>query len=188
IVPKSASEALRPSAGTPPPARSRRSRNQFVVFLNFCLSLIIIAVIGTGIVVYLGKREFERPGPLTATDNILIRPNTGVSSIADQLERAGFISDARVFTIGVRASGSASSLKAGEYAIKAGASMREIMDVLVAGRAVTYSLTIPEGLTVEQAWQRIATNEVLEGDMPAEMPAEGSLVADTQRIERGMTR
>ena len=50
------------------------------------------------------------------------------------------------------------------------------------------SLTIPEGLTVEQAFQRIAEHEALTGDMPAELPPEGSLIADTQRFTRGATR
>jgi UPF0755 protein len=188
IVPKSASEALRPQAGTPPPKRSRQSRNQFVVFFNFLFTVVVLVVLGAGAAVYLGKREFDKAGPLRETDTVLIRPNTGMGAIADILERNGFISDARVFSLGVRAYGNDGRLKAGEYAVKAGASMREIMDLLVSGRSVTYSLTIPEGLTVEQAWQRIAANEVLTGDMPAEMPPEGSLVADTQRIERGMTR
>ena len=79
-------------------------------------------------------------------------------------------------------------LKAGEYEIKAGASMRDIMELLESGKSVLASLTIPEGLTVEQAFQRIAEHEALTGDMPAEIPPEGSLIADTQRFTRGATR
>lgn len=188
IVPKTASEALRPELGTPPPRRSRASRSQIVVFLNFVVSSVMLLVLAAGVAVFVGKREFERPGPATATENFLVKPNSGVTEIAEQLERRGLITDARIFRLGVRAHGSDGALKAGEYAIRPGASMREIMDLIRSGRSVAYSLTIPEGLTVEQALQRIAENEVLTGDMPAAMPPEGSLVADTQRIERGMTR
>ena len=88
----------------------------------------------------------------------------------------------------MRAYGKDAALKAGEYEIKAGASMRDIMELLESGKSVLYSLTIPEGLTVEQAFQRIAEHEALTGDMPAEMPPEGSLAADTQRFTRGATR
>jgi UPF0755 protein len=49
-------------------------------------------------------------------------------------------------------------------------------------------LTIPEGLTVEQAFERIAAQEELVGDMPATLPPEGSLATDTLRFTRGMTR
>ncbi|MBL8584409.1 MAG: endolytic transglycosylase MltG [Rhizobiaceae bacterium] len=188
IVPKTASEALRPELGTPPPKRSRRSRSQVVVFFNFLLSLIILIVLGAGAAVFFGKREFEGPGPNATTTTFMVRPNSGVSEIAEQLERRGLIADARIFRAGVRAYGNDSAFKAGEYEIKVGASMHEIMDLMKSGKSVLYSLTIPEGLTVEQAFQRIAGEEALSGDMPAELPPEGSLIADTQRFTRGATR
>ena len=189
IVPKTASEALRPEAGTPPPTkRSRRSRSQVVVFFNFLLSLIIIVVLGAGAAVYFGKRAFEGPGPNPVTTTFMVRPNSGVAEIAEQLERRGLIDDARIFRLGVRAYGHDQSFKAGEYGIKAGASMREIMELMKSGKSVMYSLTIPEGLTVEQAFQRIAAHEALTGDMPTDLPPEGSLIADTQRFTRGATR
>ncbi|HWK65655.1 MAG TPA: endolytic transglycosylase MltG [Rhizobiaceae bacterium] len=188
IVPKSAAEALRPEAGTPPPKRSRQSRNQFVVFLNFLVSTIFLLTLAAGAGLYFGKRAFEGPGPSETAATILIKPNTGAQEIADQLERRGLISDARIFQLGLRAYGNQGKLKAGEYEIKAQASMRDIMELLKSGKSVLYSLTITEGSTVEQAFQRIAENEVLSGDMPATMPPEGSLVADTQRFTRGTTR
>jgi UPF0755 protein len=188
IVPKSASEALRPQAGTPPPRRSRRSRSQVVVFLNFVMSSIVLLVIAGFIALWFGKSTFEGPGPLATPDTILIKPNTGVTEIADQLERRDMISDARIFRIGLRAYRKDGSLKAGEYAIPARASMHDIMELLVSGKSILHSVTIPEGLTVAQAFARIAAAEELEGDMPAEMPAEGSLAADTVRFTRGLKR
>ncbi len=188
IVPKTASEALRPEKGTPPPKRSRKSRSQIVVFMNFLVSSVILVVLAAGVAVYLGKSEFDGPGPSQTTANFLVKEKTGVAEIAEQLERRGLISDSRVFRLGVRAYGHDASLKAGEYEIKAGASMREIMDLMESGKSVLASLTIPEGMTVEQAFQRIAEHEALTGDMPTEMPPEGSLIADTQRFTRGSTR
>lgn len=188
IVPKSASEALRPEAGTPPPDRSRQSRNRFVVFLNFMVSLVVMILIVTGVALYFGKREFDGPGPLSTSSTVVIKQASSVRDIGELLARRGMISNSRVFQIGVRAHGNDGRLKAGEYEIKAGASMRQIMETLKSGRSVLYSLTIPEGLTVIQALERIAGHEELVGDMPAETPPEGSLVADTQRFARGTTR
>jgi UPF0755 protein len=187
IVPKTANEALRPEAGTPPPRRSRRSHNQIVVFLNFIMTLLVFIVLAGGVLAYLGKREFESPGSTTSSATVLIKPNTGVQEIADLLERRGLISDARVFWLGVSAYRSDGQLKAGEYEIKAGASMHEIMDILKSGKSILYSLTIPEGLTVEQAFERIAQHDVLSGEMPP-MPPEGSIATDTLRFTRGRTR
>ena len=188
IIPKTANEALRPEAGTPPPKRSRASRSQFVVFLNFLVSLIMLVVLGAGIGVYFGRQAFLEPGPSVAGDTFLVKPKMGVADIADQLERRNLISDARIFRLGVRAYGNETALKAGEYEIKPQASMRDIMELLKSGKSVLYSLTIPEGLTVEQAWQRIAEQDALTGDMPATMPPEGSLATDTLRFTRGATR
>jgi UPF0755 protein len=188
IVPKSASEALRPENGTPPPKRSRQSRNQFVVFLNFLMSVVILLVLAVGVIIYVGKREFDGPGPLETVATIQIKPKSGVQQIADQLESRGMIGDARIFTIGLRIYGNQAKLKAGEYEIKPHASMHEIMDLLKSGKSLLYSLTIPEGLTVDQALQRVQNNEVLTGDLPATPPEEGTLAADTQRFTRGTTR
>ena len=188
IVPKTASEALRPELGTPPPKRSRASRSQIVVFMNFVVTSAMFAVLAAGVALYVGKREFDGPGPSTTTTNFMVRPNTSATEIADQLERRGLISDSRIFRLGLRAYDKGGALKPGEYEIKAGASMRDIMDLLESGKSVLASLTIPEGLTVEQAFQRIAEHEALTGDMPSEIPPEGSLIADTQRFTRGATR
>ena len=188
IVPKTASEALRPQAGTPPPRRSKRSRSQVVVFMNFVMSAIVLLSIAAFAAVYFGKITFEGPGPLKTADTILIHPNTGVTEIAEQLERKGMIGDARIFRLGLRAYGADAKLRAGEYEIKAAASMREIMDLLVSGKSILHSLTVPEGLTVKQAWRRIQEMEELAGDIPAEMPAEGLMAAETIRFTRGLQR
>lgn len=189
IVPKSASEALRPEAGTPPPAkRSRRSRNPFIIFLNFIVSSVVLVTLAAGVAVWFGKEKFEEPGPLVANDTVLIRPGTGVSEISNALEREGMITDARIFSLGLRAYGNEAQLKAGEYEVRARASMHEIMELLKSGKSVQHAITIPEGMTVEQAFQRIAALPELDGDMPAALPAEGSLAADTLRFTRGTKR
>lgn len=188
IVPKSATEALRPEQGPPPPKRSKRARSQAVVFFNFLLSTAVFLILLAAAAVWFGKREFDSPGPLVTAKNFVVSPNSGVSAIATQLEDRGIISDARIFQYGVRAYDADKDLKAGEYEVKAGASMREIMELFKSGRSVLYSLTIPEGLTVEQAWQRIAENEVLVGELPTELPPEGTIHADTLRFTRGTTR
>lgn len=188
FVAKPASDALRPAAGTPPPRRSRQSRNQFVVFLNFVVSSIVLLLLAAAAAFYFGKQEFDGPGPSRTAETVLIKPNTGTREIADMLERRGLISDERIFLVGLRAYGKDDDLKAGEYEIKAGASMREIMDLLESGKSVLYSLTLPEGLTVREIFDRIAATEELAGELPEELPPEGSLATDTLRFTRGTER
>jgi UPF0755 protein len=49
-------------------------------------------------------------------------------------------------------------LKRGEYEFRAGISMNELENQLIAHRVVMYKLTIPEGLTSEQILQRLGEN------------------------------
>jgi UPF0755 protein len=191
VAPKTASEALRPQAAPPPPPKSRRSRgsrSQLVVFMNLLMTLVVLAVIGAFIAIYVGRRDFDGPGPISAATTFLVKPGQGTGQIAAGLEDAGIINDAVIFQLGYRAYGGKETMKAGEYEITPAMSMRQVMQLLQSGKSIMYSLTIPEGLTVVQAFKRIADEQALSGDMPATMPPEGSLAADTQRFTRGEQR
>ena len=50
----------------------------------------------------------------------------------------------------VKLDGGETALKAGEYALPAEASMRDIYEILKDGKAILYPLTIAEGLSVKQ--------------------------------------
>ena len=170
-----------------PPKRSRHSRNQLVIFLNFCLTAGLFVVLAAGAILYWGKSEFDRAGPLTKEASYVVPRSTGVSSIASGLESEGIITSAEVFEYGVRLSGSGSQLKAGEFAFPPGASMRQVMEKLKSGDSIMHAVTIPEGWTVHRAYERIASAAFLTGDMPGEMP-EGTLKPDTYLVQRGTTR
>ncbi|MGC4025287.1 MAG: endolytic transglycosylase MltG [Mesorhizobium sp.] len=186
---KPASEALRQELVAAAAARrSRHSRNRFVVFFNLVISLSVLAAIAAFAALWFGKYEFNAEGPTTETQTFLVKPNTGLKAISNALEENGIITNSWVFQLGAQASGKAADLKAGEYEIKPGASMREIMDLMASGKSILYSITIPEGLTVEQALQKVSATPELSGDLPTAMPAEGSLAADTQRFTRGTER
>jgi UPF0755 protein len=103
------------------------------------------------------------------------------------LQRSGAISSKWLFVAGVWFKGEQSSLKAGEYLIPARASMREIMDLMVSGRGILYSITIPEGLTSKQIVERLNNDDILV-DAITEVPLEGSLLPETYKFSRGDTR
>ena len=188
IVPKSASEALKPEKAPPPPRRSRRARSQPVIFMNFVMSLVVVLVLGAAAVVYFGKLEYEAPGPLAQTTTFEVREGAGLIEIANALERRNIISDARVFRYGTEALIGDDTLKHGEYEIRANASMHEIMELFRSGQGIQYAVTVPEGLTVYQVFQRLAGHEMLTGDLPETLPAEGSLMPNTYNFRRGTTR
>lgn len=190
IIPVSPTQALKPQQVPEPPkkARSKRARSQTIVFLNFLMTMLFVVTIIAGGALYLGKVLFEQDGPLKQTTSFVVRDGAGLITIANDLERSGLVSDARIFRHASSAVLKGDTLKAGEYEIKAGASMREIMEKLQSGKAILYSFTAPEGLTVFQIFDRLRVSEDLTGDLPEELPAEGSLLPNTYNFSRGTTR
>ncbi|MBP2235032.1 UPF0755 protein [Sinorhizobium kostiense] len=188
IIPKSANEALRPEKVPQPPKRSRKARSQVVIFLNFMMSIVVFVALAAAGAVYYAMSEYEKPGPLEANKNFIVRSGAGITEIANGLERNDIITDARVFRFVSEAYLDNETLKAGEYEIKAHASMQEIMQLLKSGKSILYAVSLPEGLTVKQMFRKLADDPVLVGDLPPELPSEGSLKPDTYKFTRGTQR
>ncbi|MBY5362559.1 endolytic transglycosylase MltG [Rhizobium leguminosarum] len=189
IIPKSPSEALRPERVPEPPKRSKKARGQVVLFLNFVMTMAVLVCVVAVIGFYYATSTYRNPGPLQTNTNFIVRNGAGLTEIASNLERNAIISDARIFRYLTATHLSAGeSLKAGEYEIKARASMSDIMELLKSGKSILYSVSFPEGLTVRQMFDRMLQDTVLEGDLPAALPTEGSLRPDTYKFSRGTKR
>lgn len=188
IIPKSANEALRPERVPEPPKRSRKARSQVVIFLNFLMTVVVFVALAAAGAVYYAMHAYEKPGPLEANQNFIVRSGAGIIQIAEDLERNSIITDSRVFRFVSEAYLDNETLKAGEYEIKAHASMQEIMELLKSGKSILYAVSLPEGLTVKQMFRKLSDDQVLVGDLPAELPAEGSLKPDTYKFTRGTKR
>jgi UPF0755 protein len=174
--------------GPPPPKRSRRARNQVVVFLNFMLSMVIfVLVIGVGIFWY-GKTEFEGRGPLDRTTDYMVREGAGLNQIAAGLERQGIISNQRIF-----------STRCQERSGRRHAQGRRIRDqgrIVDARDRRTDAVGQVDPACLHRARradrgagvQSSPGRPVLEGDLPDEMPPEGALLPETYKFSRGTTR
>ena len=172
----------------PPPAKPpRKPRRMGLSSLSGLLTFVLLGALATvGGLVWLMK-EARSPGPLTEDKVVMITREDDAAGIADQLERAGVIDSAMWFNLLTVLDGNRGALKRGEYAFKAGMSMNDIEDELIAHRVIRYKITIPEGLTSEQVVDQLREDTVLTGDV-REPPREGSLMPDTYYFERGDTR
>ncbi|MEM9106380.1 MAG: endolytic transglycosylase MltG, partial [Pseudomonadota bacterium] len=152
------------------------------------MSLVVFVALAAGAAVYYGKVKFDEAGPLDRSVNVRIPKGFGLNQIAARLQDNGIITNSLIFRTGVRAFMPDDTLKAGEYEIKANASMRDVMELLRSGISVQYSVTIPEGFTVQQIFDRLAASEDLTGDLPEQLPPEGSLMPNTYKFTRGTAR
>lgn len=169
--------------------RSKAARNPFIILANLIFSLLILVALGAGFSIYYLKQTFNSPGPLQQAETIWIKQGTGIKEISTMLFNRDIISNDQIFVYGIGWEQKTKALKAGEYEIPAHASMRDVMDILVLGRSIEHTITIPEGWTVTQAVERIAANDILNGDLDkSKLPPEGSLMADTITFLRGTNR
>jgi UPF0755 protein len=198
-LPRSPAERLEP---TRPAARARRgrrlsrgpaagSRGAFrLVSGLFTLLLLLMVLAGAAALALQGW--MDAPGPLTANRKVVIPKGEGTTEIAARLEREGVISNQWLFTAGYRlrswtGGGRPVSLKAGEYPIPKAASVRQVIDILVEGKTLTYRVTIPEGLTSYQIVEKLKSDPELSGEI-AEVPQEGTLLPETFDFARGAQR
>ena len=188
ISPRSPRAALEPEQVPPPPKRSERARNPFIIVGNAIITLVLVSMIGAGAVYVYGKQMLESPGPLKEDKIVNIPARAGKGDIAEALQKEGVIDVNRwVFIGGVFALKAATELKPGEYEFRKNASLRDVIGTIVEGKVVQHAVTIPEGLTSEQIVTRLSDNDIFTGTV-REMPREGTLLPETYKFPRGTTR
>src|SRR6201996_655379 len=188
ISPRSPRVALEPEQVPPPPKRSERARNPFVVIGNAIITIVLLLMLGAGATYYYGQKKITEPGPLQEDKTVVIPSRAGMADIADTLQNAGVIDHNRWAFIGaVFALRARSELKPGEYLFQKNASLADVIGTIVSGKVVQHAVTIPEGLTSEQIVDRLSDNDIFSGSI-TEIPREGTLLPETYKFPRGTTR
>jgi UPF0755 protein len=156
---------------------------------RFLLIVIALALIAAAFTQWV-LTAWNGPGPQARADGqtvVMIRPGTSLHQIAEDLGVRGVLRQPLLFELGLRVTGQAALVKAGEYAIPSRAPMKVIADILVAGRSIQHKLTAAEGLTSQMIYDLVAQNAALAG--PAgPVPAEGTLLPETYLFTRGTAR
>lgn len=85
----------------------------------------------------------------------VIKPGMSVKQIAHMLEEQAIVTDADKFRLCWRIRYPKKIMQAGEYQFSAGLSPLQIMELLINGRVILNSITIPEGLTMKEIIVRL---------------------------------
>ena len=182
---RSPGDALQPEAAPPPPPH--RKRRPVVATASGILSFVGIAAVALIALFSLGLQRISAPGPLPADKVVYIESGSDTAAIVDQLEREGVIDSWPLMTAALYMRREHKPIKAGEYLFKQNASLSNVVDILISGKQVLHSITLPEGLTSEQIIQRLRDDDVLVGNVNT-VPPEGTLMPDTFKFARGTSR
>jgi UPF0755 protein len=147
------------------------------------LSLLFMLAVVAFLWLYQGAGPAAHSGTSTT---VILKPGSGVSEIAAELNRDGVIRFASVFVVAAKVSGAGKHMRAGEYEFPTHASMALVMQKIRKGDIVRHWITIPEGYTSEAAVDVLANSDVLIGSAP--IPAEGSILPETYEVRRGDDR
>jgi UPF0755 protein len=156
------------------------------VTANALTLLVVLLVVAFGVVTWV-QSSFREPGPLTAPLAFQVERGEALASVAERLGEAGAISNSTVFRVAARYTERDAGLKFGDYEIPAGASMRDILELLNRGGNVVRQVVVPEGLTSWQVVELLNARAELSGEVDA-VPPEGSLAPAGYDFQRGDLR
>ena len=167
--------------------KTKKKRSGTIKMMQLMMSLTFFAAIGIAGFVMFTRLQVDKPGPLAKEVLFEVGKGQGLSAISSRLQKEGIISNRRLFAMHAVASKSAKKLKAGKYAIPQAASMQDVLNILVKGKAIYYQVTLPEGWTSEQIVNALKAHPQLAGSVDA-IPPEGSLMPNTFQFSEGANR
>ena len=142
---------------------------------------------------------WHSPLPDQAAVIITIEEGSSLSAVASRLSRQGVLRWPVLWTQLARLQELDQQIHKGEYALAADMSPGQILEALVQGRVVQYSVTLPEGITLSAALsilqQQDAVKVLLDGSsdprllelVSPQSQAEGLFFPDTYVFSRGET-
>jgi UPF0755 protein len=97
-----------------------------------------------------------RPVVLNEAILVTIQPGEGTGKISERLDREGLLRSRRLFVWWARLRGIDRRLQPGRYEFAGPTAMSDVLEILYRGRAVTVTVTIPEGWTIAKMAQHLA--------------------------------
>ena len=134
----------------------------------FILGLLLIAATIGGIVYWSGQVIDTGGKPI----DFVIKPGSGVRSVARQMQDAGIPAPAILFELLARGTGKANKLKAGSYELEPGKTPLQLLDKIVNGEFSFGAVAIIEGWNFAQMRKAIDNSPDLKHDTKALSNAE----------------
>lgn len=169
------------------------------------LKVLMVLLVIAGAALFAGFRYWESrlEAPIELVESTIyeVPVGAGFLGVVRELGQRGIVNDAWAYRLLVRLDPqSVPELRPGEYRLEPGMSGRDVLALLDSHEMVTYSLTIPEGWTLQQMRDRLAQAPKLEAqttDLSGEQLMarlgredtypEGWFFPDTYLYQKGMS-
>ena len=142
-------------------------------FLSGLLALSMVAAAWLWV-----AQTLDRPGPHSDDAVVKIVAGSGHATVRWELQRAGVLHEIYHYDAARMLAGKKFMPKAGEFLLPAAVNLRQIMDILHAGKSLQRRLTIIEGQTSAEIITALDAMPHLTGSIDLSV-AEGSLFPDT---------
>lgn len=125
---------------------------------------VLTLLLGGGLWLYLDYQDFlaEPLNVQTTAVQITVAPGASMKSVARNLAGQNLLERPYYLAWRARERGVAHRIRAGEYQIQLGTTVDGLLDILVQGEVIQYSLTIPEGWTFREMLHAVRGHEALE--------------------------
>jgi UPF0755 protein len=159
------------------------------------VAAVLLALIGLRVFVFF--QRLDEPLALSDTRTLLVDAGTSFTRVVRELQADKVLPRGPDLVIYARLEGSASRIKAGEYALGVGLTARGLLQKLVDGDVVYHQVQILEGWTLREALDALHQQPALVAQLDADdMPAlqaafgvseypEGQFFPDTYNFTRG---
>ncbi|MCH7695335.1 MAG: endolytic transglycosylase MltG [Proteobacteria bacterium] len=146
------------------------------------------------------QKQLQQPLNLQTKTTLHIKPGSSLQAISHEMVARKWLSHPYYLLLEGRRQGVAGAIKTGEYEILPGMTALAVLNLIVSGKVVQYSLTIVEGWSFKQIMQALKESEILEQTLAVSDPeyvmaaigyaghlAEGRFFPDTYNFPAGTT-
>ena len=157
----------------------------------------LLALVGVLVVQQLQQR-WEAPLAIPASGlELVVESGDSLRAIAAELHAAGIVDNPLLLRAYGRWTGLDQQIKRGEYRLPGPLTAEQLLHALVDGNVISYQVTLPEGITLQQALAMLSKAEALESEvqgiadarlraLAGERPsAEGLFLPESYHYERG---
>ncbi len=169
-------------------------------FKGLFVIALLVALLGAALIAWQFYSFKTKPLAVTTPQIFEVKAGTSLGQVANALKARGVIEYPRYLALWGRIQGTAGKLHMGEYRLEPGMTALTLLNNMVTGQVIQYSLTVVEGWSYKQLMQAIQANEkllhTLDGLSAREVMAklgvadehpEGRFYPDTYNFTAGMS-